>query len=704
MSKKVHETTVCLLVWLLLSPLFIQAQETKADGLRKQLVTAKEDTGKVNLLHDLGFELCNLGNYDAAQQQAGAALSLAETLHYPAGMARSLNLTGTILRSQGRYAEAIAKHQEALKISTVIGRKKLIASSTNSIGIVYDFDGKYPEALKYYFGALKVYEEIGDKAGIAAEHNNLGIIFFSQGNYPDALSNYNLSLKTRQELGDKPGIADLYNNMGNVYWREHKYDTALKYHQACLKTVMETGNKKSIANSYCNIGNVYCDKTQYQEALHYYLEGARIEEELGDESGLSNAYGNLSVVYAYLKDAEKADEFGRKSFALAKKTGSLDDLTAAYLVLSQAYEMTGKEKLALLNYKKYISSRDSLLNMENTRKSMQQQMQYTYDKKESQIRSEQEKKDVRQRMIRYALSAGFALMVVLALVIYRSNRQKHKANTLLTSQKLEIAHQKEIIEEKQQETLDSIHYARRIQQAMLTSEKYIQSHVPDCFLYFQPKDIVSGDFYWALNTTGPEGDLFYLATADCTGHGVPGAFMSMLGINFLNEITIERKITAPHLVLDKLRDEIIKALNPEGTSLEANDGMDAVLCAFDFKRKALVYAAANNSVYIVRNKELIVCPADKMPVGKHHGAAKPFTPRTVQLQTGDMVYTATDGFADQFGGPKGKKLKYKAFEEKLRSVCHLPLPEQKAELESLFVNWKGGYEQVDDVLVIGVRV
>ncbi len=680
------------------------AQQTKVDMLQQQLLTSKQDTSRANLLSDLAQELCFRGDYEAAQQQAVASLTLSRALQFQAGMARALNHCGTILRSQGNYREALQKHTEALKIAESTGNKKLLATTTQNIGIVYDYEGKYPEALKYYFSALRQFEALGDKRGIASSHNDLGIIYFSQANYTDALNNYELSLKLRTALGDKQGMADLYNNMGNVFWRQHKYELALRYHQTCLGIVIETGNKKSIANSNGNIGNVYFDEGKYTEALGYYKEESTIEESLGDHSGMSTAYGNLALAYANMKRISEAGEYAVKALALAKQTGSLDDLAVAYLGASQVYEILGKEKEALMNYKSYVCTRDSLLNKENTRKSVQQQMQYEFDSKDARTRADQEKKDVRQRLIRYSLSAGFALMVILALVIFRSFRQKQKANELLTSQKQEIAHQKDVIEEKQRETLDSIHYARRIQHAMLTSQKYIEEHVPGCFLFFQPKDIVSGDFYWALNTTTPHGSLFYLATADCTGHGVPGAFMSMLGINFLNEIVIERGITRPHLILDKLRDEIIHALNPEGTSEEAKDGMDAVLCAFDFAAKKLYYAAANNSFYIVRNKQLVICPADKMPVGKYHGEPPSFTAHTVSLEPGDLVYTFTDGFADQFGGPKGKKLKYKSFEEKLLSVSHLPMAEQKKELNTMFQIWKSDYEQVDDVLVIGIRI
>ena len=330
----------------------------------------------------------------------------------------------------------------------------------------------------------------------------------------------------------------------------------------------------------------------------------------------------------------------------------------------------------------------------------------------------------RQKLFIYSIAFVLVMVLVLVVALFNRNKLKQKANTelgrkntLIEKQKGEVEHQKEIIEEKQKEILDSIHYAGRIQRAVITSDSYISEHLKEYFTLYKPKDIVSGDFYWALNTK----DVFYLITADCTGHGVPGAFMSLLNISILNEIVIERKITRPDLILNEARKDIIKALNPGGHE-DAKDGMDCVLCAFNFKTLTLEYASANNSFYILRKKtgarpgpssgsantaadfELIICPSDKMPVGKSPKDQEPFTLRTVQLQKGDIVYTLTDGLADQFGGPKGKKFKYKKLQELISANAGLPMDQQKQLLGDIMEEWRGGLEQVDDMLMIGLRI
>ena len=226
------------------------------------------------------------------------------------------------------------------------------------------------------------------------------------------------------------------------------------------------------------------------------------------------------------------------------------------------------------------------------------------------------------------------------------------------------------------------------------------------FIFYKPKDIVSGDFYYAQShkPTGSANEIFYLCTADCTGHGVPGALMSMVGISRLNESIIEKNLIHPNDILDNMRKGIIASLNPEGSEEESKDGMDCVLCAYDFKNMTMEFAAANNPLWLVRDKQIIEYKADKMPVGKYHDETKPFTLQKVDLLKGDIIYTFTDGFADQFGGAKGKKFKYKQLGEFLLSNVDLPMEVQKQKLYDAFESWRGQLEQVDDVCIIGVRI
>jgi serine phosphatase RsbU (regulator of sigma subunit) len=263
----------------------------------------------------------------------------------------------------------------------------------------------------------------------------------------------------------------------------------------------------------------------------------------------------------------------------------------------------------------------------------------------------------------------------------------------------EIHLQKEIIEEKNKDILDSIHYAKRIQGALLASEQVMKEHLRDYFVFYKPKDIVSGDFYW-MDETG-EKELLLLA-GDCTGHGVPGAFMSLLNISILNELA-GNKLSNPAEILNEQRKHIIRALNPPGAEI-SKDGMDCVLCKFDFSNNTLQFACANNPLWIIRDGNLLEFSPDKMPVGVHEGIVGDFKLQETKLEKGDLIYLLTDGFADQFGGPKGKKFKYSQLKEKLVGISFRNMEEQQQLLEEIFTGWKGGLEQVDDVLIIGVRI
>ncbi len=300
---------------------------------------------------------------------------------------------------------------------------------------------------------------------------------------------------------------------------------------------------------------------------------------------------------------------------------------------------------------------------------------------------------------------GFVNLTMTAALLYMAVRMFKYENINYSK---EISQQKDVIEEKNKDIVSSIHYAKRIQQALLASETLLTKNLPDHFVLYKPKDIVSGDFYWAAEAKDAKDEQlnnkFLLCTGDCTGHGVPGAFMSLLGVSFLNEIVIERKILRPDLIFNHLRDDIIKVLNPAGTLDEGKDGMDAVLCSFDFKTLALEFACANNPLWIIREGKMIEFKPDKQPIGMYEGEIKTFTLQTVQLQKGDVVYTLTDGYADQFGGTKGKKFKYKHLQETLLSVSTKPMKEQHAALDKIIEDWKGLLDQVDDILIIGIKI
>ncbi|OFY90412.1 MAG: hypothetical protein A3K10_09755 [Bacteroidetes bacterium RIFCSPLOWO2_12_FULL_31_6] len=296
------------------------------------------------------------------------------------------------------------------------------------------------------------------------------------------------------------------------------------------------------------------------------------------------------------------------------------------------------------------------------------------------------------------LSLVFLIIVsALGILAYRSYRLKNKANIVISSQKEEIEKQHHILEEKNKEITDSINYAKRIQDAILPPLKLVRSYMPDSFILYEPKDIVAGDFYWMEGVN----NLIIFAAADCTGHGVPGAMVSLVCHNAMNRAVREFMLVEPHEILDKTREIVLETFEKSDT--EVKDGMDIALCTINTESMKLSFSGANNGLYFIRNGELREIKPDKQPIGRFD-EAKPFTKHMIDLEKGDVIYVFSDGYPDQFGGPKGKKFMYKPFREMLLSIHEKPMDEQHKLLFNSFIQWRGEIEQIDDVCVIGVRV
>ncbi|MCK4464806.1 MAG: SpoIIE family protein phosphatase [Bacteroidales bacterium] len=264
----------------------------------------------------------------------------------------------------------------------------------------------------------------------------------------------------------------------------------------------------------------------------------------------------------------------------------------------------------------------------------------------------------------------------------------------------ELRRQRDEIARQKKEIIYSFEYASLIQSALLTPDNLINKILPNHFILYLPKDIISGDFYWAFQM---DTNILF-ASADCTGHGIPGAFMSILGISFLNDIMTEKCQLKANRILNQLREKIMKALHQTGGGGESKDGMDIALCIFNPQTLELQYSGANNPLYLIRNNLLEEIKPDKMPIGVSGTMEQSFTNHNLQLEPRDMIYVFSDGFADQFGGPLGKKFKYKPFKQLLLDIHKRPLPDQKTHLVSIFQNWKGNLDQVDDILIMGVKI
>lgn len=693
--------------FLIFKSTFIFSQTQETDSIVKILKTAKEDTTKVNSLIVLSKKLHNIGELDAAFQYAKTARDISIKLNFKKGEAKAYNRIGNICMDYGDIPASLKNHLAALKLRQEINDRAGLASSYNDIGNAYYSQSDYLQALENYFASLKIKEELHDERGIASSYNNLGNVYHDLGNLEEALKNHLAALKVVKKLDDKIGIAASYNNIGIIYYSKANYPEALKNHLAALAIREEIGDKHNKAKSYGNIAIVYDNMGNYEEALKNNFAALALHEETGDEQGIETVYSNISVAYYNLKKYKEAEEFGIKGLELSKKLGDLKGIQDCNKALCSVYTVQKKHEKAFTAYKEFIAARDSLLNEENTKKTVRLEMNYIFQKKEAadSLRAADEKKIVaiqlkQEKLQRFALYGGLAFVLLFAIFMVSRFRISQKQKKIIEKQKKEVEHQKELVDEKQKEVMDSIHYAKRIQNALLASDTLLKKNLPEYFIVYKPKDIVSGDFYWATKNN----NRFYMVTADSTGHGVPGAFMSLLNISFLNEAITEKGLQQPNKILDHTRTRLIEALRSDGSEEGGKDGMDCILMVFDNYNNTIEYTAANTAFFVIRNKELIIYPADKMPVGRSPKDTLPFTMHTVQLQKGDIIYTMTDGLQDQFGGPKGKKFKHKQMQQLLLANCHLPLQEQKQLIEKAFTDWRGKLEQVDDVCVIGIKI
>jgi adenylate cyclase len=443
------------LITLLFSFLHITYSQDQhlVDSLQSLLETPMQDTSRIQILNRLSRAY--MGNdHDKAMDYAIQSLDLSGQIGYKKGISSSYNNIGNIFYRKGELHEALKNYSASLKINEELGLKSYIASSNNNIGNIYKQQGNYPEALKNYSAALKISEELGDKSNIAGSSLNIGTIYYFQGNYPEALKNYSTALKIFEELGQKQGIVSTYNNIGNIYRQQGNYPGALENFTEGLKISEEAGDKQSIASTYINIGNIYEREGNYPEALTKYLVALKISEELGDKNNIAGLYLNIGKINTRQKKYDEASGYLNKALSLSKAIGVLETIKECYSGLSELSIARGNYKQALEQYKLYIDARDSLVNKENTRKIVQQQMQYEFDKKESVAKAEQEKKDAlaqkelqKQKWVRNGLIIGFATVLLIAYIFFRQRNRISKEKKISEKERKKAEEEKKRSEE-----------------------------------------------------------------------------------------------------------------------------------------------------------------------------------------------------------------------------------------------------------------
>ena len=707
---------------------FLFAQPNNIDSLVAKLLTEKSDENKIRLAGDICWEYLLIGNFEKALGYGNRELALAQKLEDDKSMAQAYSDLGSVYYSQGDYQNAITSYINSLQIGQKIKDFLMIGKNYNNLGAVHQRRGDNAKALDYWLKAMAVFEETNNKKAIHAILNNIAEIYRFNKDFEKALEYFQKSLKIKEELGDKLQIAATQSNIGMVYGDMGKIQESLAIFNKSLSIQKEIDDKVGIASSLLNIGILYRESEDYKKSLEFYNSSLEISTSIGDKHTVGLTFIGIGVVHLKLKNYNLAIKNFMEGLTIGKENGTKETIMKSYQGLAETNYGFKNFQKAYEYFELYAITKDSLFNEESNKSMAEMQTKYETEKKEKEIalqKTELEKKDAeskKQKIIIISVAGGLFLVILFAGFIFRSLRITKKQKHIIEIQKDEVTRQKHAVEqqkeivEKQKEDIahknkdltDSINYAQRIQSAILTSEQYLsemflpEEQTASHFILYKPKDIVAGDFYWAYKTQS--GKAIWVA-ADCTGHGVPGAFMSMIGNSLLNEIVVEKKIEEPDEILNQLRAGVIKSLG-QGTGADdkRKDGMDAAICIWDKQSNQLSFAGANNSLWLIRKGEFSEINPDIQPVGFYGEYAKPFTQKEIQLEKGDTLYTFTDGFCDQFGGPKGKKFKYKPFRELLLNIQEKSMPEQREILNQTIEQWQGELEQIDDICVFGVRV
>ncbi len=685
-----------------------------------QSVKISEEIGDknslANTLNNIGMMYKDNGDLETALGYLYRSLKIVEQGGDKERMATYLNNIAYMHQVKGDMLKAIEFYKKSLKLRKEVKDMQGVARCDNNLGNVYYNQGDIAKALEHYHQCLKIGEEMGFKEDVGFALNNIASIYEDQNDTAKAIEYYTRSLVVRKEINDKTGMASCYNNIGNIYNRRGNTKKALDYYQKSLDLEGSIGNKQGVAISLNNIGKVMQKLKDLNKALEYYQKALNIQRECGDKFGMAYTNSYIAVVLFEIDKIGEALTYANEALKLSTELGFPDNIKRSAAILKKIYAKKNNFKEAFEMYELEIKMRDSI-NNEITRKStMKRQIQYVYDKKalRDSVRAGEERKAAgvkleaaeanlsKERTQKLALYGGLAILFIFGALMYNRFKvtKKQKEIIELKEHKAQrqnkiITRQKHLVEEKQTEILDSINYAKRIQYTLLAHADLLNENIPDHFVYFHPKDIVSGDFYWAAK----RGSKFYLAVCDSTGHGVPGAFMSLLSISFLNEAITAKGIAEPNKVFDFVRQRLIDNISKEGQK----DGFDGILICIDEQTDRITYAAANNKPIIIKNGEMIELEADRMPVGKGERIEN-FKLYTIDHQKGNVLYLYTDGYADQFGGPKGKKFKYKQLNEQLLSINKESAYSQKEKIKQTFEEWRGDLEQVDDVCLVGIRM
>lgn len=729
------------------------------DSLLKVDYKTLNDTQLINYYNDISYEY-SIINPDSGKYFAQKSISLAKNQSDIKYTFDSYNMLATSCLNAGenKKAEEIYSNLQKSEKEIFLKYPRRIASMYANFGNVYYMQNKFDKVIECYNKSIAIIEKINDPKYSLMLYLNLSGIYLKIGLYEKANTSILKAIEINKKLNDKEQEVALLINLGNVFEAKNDPQKAIeKFLEAKKICEIKFPDSDYAGITLFQLASAYKKLQQYKLALNHYHQALAIFEKFKNSDKIVSCLSNMSQTYLEINDLENAKKLNDRAINISKEImnretlshslvikaqieiaqknyqnainnaisatsyltelGLIEEKLNTFTVLSEAYFLNKDYKNAYLYKDSTDLIKEELFNKQTADNIANLQVIYNLDKKEKEIKILEQQNQLssleisKQRNFLF-LGGGILILVVgMLFLVYRNNKIVNQKNNLLTAQKHEIeekneelqtsneliSEQKNVIEEKQKEIIDSINYALRIQRAILPSAKQIKEYLPDSFIFYKPKDIVAGDFYWMEKID----QLTFFAVADCTGHGVPGALVSVICNNALNRSVREFNLKMPGEILNKTRELVIQEF--EKSEEEVKDGMDISLCVLNRDTQLLYWAGANNPVWICSNNELNEIKADKQPVGKH-SLNNPFTTHQINVLKGDVVYLSSDGYPDQFGGPEGKKFKVANLRNTLKSIYQLNTTEQHHTLEKIFSDWTGDFEQIDDVCVMGVRI
>jgi serine phosphatase RsbU (regulator of sigma subunit) len=715
---------------------FTVAQEVQLDSVSLVLdQSGKNSNGKVDVLLMMSRELFRRGlDVDKALIYAQQALLLSEHLGYKKGISEAIFQIANAYEFSGNQTKAREYYLKASQFYKISGNSVMEALSIRKIGNIYFYFEEYEKALEYYILALGLYKKAQNQEGLSATLGDIGKIYEVTGDFDKALENYNQAMSIAHKVKSQFLIGVSLYQMASVYERMKNVKFAIENYQQALNIFKTSGNKQYIAKVLNSLGDIYEQLQNHNKALSYYLEGLQYQKEINDKNGISDSFMGIADLYIATDNPKRAIEYLTQSLEIAQKLRYKELVRQSYRKLAIAHEKLNDYTAAYQNFKLFQAYNDSVFTESRLTLIAEMQTKYDFESKEEKNKAQEEiieslqetevkqkqaielkEKVIRQRNTTIFLVITFsALIIILSAILYwswlkirKSNRELQAKNEKITQQKADMETQSTELVRSYIKITDSIRYAETIQKTVLPTPEKMQALLGEYFIISKPKEVVSGDFYWIHKVK----NYLFVSVVDCTGHGVSGGLMSMIGHALLNEIILQEEVYEPAKILEKLNTGLVSVIEKQVQDIAM--GMELSLCRIEnaeHQKVKIAFAGAKRPLYsihlngiLAHQQEVVEWKGDRQPIGFVLNAHREYMQTEMILDKGSLIYMTSDGLVDQ-GNYRNKRFGTQRFRRILQENASKSLETQKIILERELKDYQRKATQRDDITVLGLKL